>query len=75
MVTRLKENSIMVGVIIFTLALVAWAASISPQSPDNLMIAQTGESISIGPGVKNPANDLVGFRILPHAAKNIDGNS
>jgi hypothetical protein len=77
MVTRLIENSIMVGVIIFTLALVAWAPSISAQSADKAIIAHTSESISLAPGVKNQvaANDLVDFQILRDAAKDIDGKS
>lgn len=47
MVTRLIENSIMVGVSIFALALVAWAPSIPAQSADKAIIAHSSESISL----------------------------
>ena len=77
MVVRLKENSIMLRVIVFILALASWVSPVWVQSADKAIIAHTSESISLAPGVKNQvaANDLVDFQILRDAAKDIDGKS
>ena len=82
MVVRLKENSIMLRVIVFILALASWVSPVWVQSADKAIIARTSESISLAPllydiekGYYRKEDVDLEFRILREAAKDIDGKS